>query len=308
MSFWWVNHKQTAKNEIGEGYIWSPQRKKDGSRNEAYINLTRVKRGETIFSYANGVIPAIGIVESEYKTEPKPISFGSAGEHWDDQGWMVKVKWVRLETPIRPKNFLNQIAPLLPQKYSPLQANGNGNQSQYLTQINEELAQLLMRLLSDKDTNLPDALNDVENELEESKEEEDIKQSILPETQREQLIQARLGQGLFRANVESIESRCRVTGLADKRLLVASHIKPWRDATNAERLDGCNGFLMSPHVDKLFDKGWISFSDAGRILLADRNIRAVLSIWAIDEYKGVGSFSKRQRGYLEYHRDVILKK
>ena len=94
----------------------------------------------------------------------------------------------------------------------------------------------------------------------------------------------------------------------DKRLLVASHIKPWRDATNDERLDGNNGFLMSPHVDKLFDRGWISFADDGRILIGDRNIRSILSTWAIDGNKRVGTFSKYQKGYLEYHRDKVLKK
>lgn len=220
---------------------------------------------------------------------------------------MVKVKWVRLDIPVRPKDFLGEIAPLLPEKYSPLQSNGNGNQSLYLTKINAELGKLLMRLVGNTDTNFTDELNDVENEVEEMEKEEDINHSKLPRTQREQLIQARLGQGLFRLNVEGIESKCRVTGLADKRVLIASHIKPWRDASNAERLDGYNGFLLSPHVDKLFDKGWISFSDEGRLLVADRDIRSILTIWAIDEYRGVGNFSKHQKKYLEYHRDVIFK-
>jgi putative restriction endonuclease len=308
MSFWWVNHKQTANEEISEGYIWSPRTKKNGSKNEAYLNLKRVKPGETIFSYAKGVIPAVGIIESLAEDEPKPPSFGSAGDRWDEQGWMVKVKWVRLEKPVRPKDFLFEIAPLLPSKYSPLQPNGNGNQSLYLTQINAELGQLLMRLVGNTDTNFPDELNDAENEMDEMGKEEDIKHSHLPRTEREQLIQARLGQGQFRANVEGIESRCRVTGLADRRLLVASHIKPWRDATNDERLDGYNGFLMSPHVDKLFDKGWISFSDDGKLLVAGRDIRSILAIWAIDEHRRVGNFSKHQKRYLEYHRDVILKR
>jgi len=308
MSTWWVNHKQTAKEEISDGYIWSPRTKKNGSKNEAYLNLKRVKPGETIFSYANGVIPAVGIIESLAEDESKPTSFGSAGDRWDDQGWMVKVKWVRLETPIRPKDYLDEIAPLLPSKYSPLQSNGNGNQSLYLTKINAELSKLLMRLVGNTDTHFADELNDVENELDEMEKEEDIRHSHLPRTEREQLIQARLGQGVFRSNVEDIESRCRVTGLADKRLLVASHIKPWRHATNDERLDGYNGFLLSPHVDKLFDKGWISFSDDGRLLVGDWDIRSVLAICAIDEHRGVGNFSKRQKRYLEYHRDVILKK
>jgi hypothetical protein len=307
MSSWWVNHKKTAKKEISEGYIWSPRTKKDGKRNEGYLNLTRVKRGEMIFSYANGVIPAVGIIESLAEDEPKPASFGSAGSRWDDQGWMVKVKWIRLEKPVRPKDYLREIVPLLPKKYSPLKADGDGNEGVYLAQINAELGQLLMRLAGNNDINISDELSDAEKELDEMEKEEIIRHSQLPRTEREQLIQARLGQGQFRSNVKLIESCCRVTGLTDKRLLVASHIKPWRDATNDERLDGHNGFLMSPHVDKLFDKGWISFSDDGRILVADRNVRSILAIWVIDEHRGVGNFSKHQKRYLEYHRDVIFK-
>ncbi|HUB61357.1 MAG TPA: hypothetical protein VL978_11675, partial [Puia sp.] len=112
MSFWWVNHKQTANEEISEGYIWSPRTNKDGSRNEAYLNLTRVRPGEMIFSYANGVIQAVGIIKSLAEDEPKPVSFGSAGDRWDKEGWMVRVKWVRLRTAIRPKDFIDEIAPL----------------------------------------------------------------------------------------------------------------------------------------------------------------------------------------------------
>ena len=73
-------------------------------------------------------------------------------------------------------------------------------------------------------------------------------------------------------NVESIESECRVTQTADKRFLIAGHIKPWRDSNNAEKIDGNNGLLFAPHVDRLFDKGWISFSDQGEILCANDGI------------------------------------
>jgi hypothetical protein len=66
-------------------------------------------------------------------------------------------------------------------------------------------------------------------------------------TERRAVIAARRGQGKFRANLEQIESRCRVSGITDQRLLRASHIKPWRScANNHERLDGHNGLLLAP--------------------------------------------------------------
>ena len=210
MSFWWVNHKQTAAKEIGEGYIWSPKANKGGSRNEAYLNLKRVRPGEMIFSYANQTIGAIGIIESEAEDEPKPLSFGAAGARWDAEGWMVKVKWVRLKTAIRPKDFINEVAPLLPEKYSPLQISGNGNQGVYLTQIDSGLVDLLMRIITKADGDLPDELQEAENDVSDLEVEKQIIHSSLQKTERDQLIQARIGQGLFRGNVEKIE--CKVSG------------------------------------------------------------------------------------------------
>ena len=107
---------------------------------------------------------------------------------------------------------------------------------------------------------------------------------------------------MFRLRLEGIESRCRLTGVSDKRLLVASHIKPWRYSTNPERLDGYNGLLLSPHVDKLFDRGWISFSDQGKILCAKQDIKKVMLRWNLNPEMDVGSFKSEQRAYLAYHR------
>ena len=80
------------------------------------------------------------------------------------------------------------------------------------------------------------------------------------------LTKARLGQGLFRQRVAEQEPICRVTGLARQEFLIASHIKPWRDCDHQERLDGANGLLLSPHIDKLFDRHWISFDRDGHLL------------------------------------------
>jgi putative restriction endonuclease len=307
MSFWWVNHKQTANMEIGGGYIWSPQKNKNGSKNEAYLNLTRVKTGETIFSYAGGVIPAVGKIIEPAAESPKPTEFGSAGDRWNEKGWLVKVEWIRLEKPIRPKDYLADIVPLLPDKYSPLQANGNGNQNLYLSNISARLGKLLIQLVSQEDHEIVEDLSTIDGEIDEIEKEEEIIHSNLPHTQRQQLIQARVGQGIFRMNVEGIESKCRVTGVTDKRLLIASHIKPWKDSDNRERLDGQNGFLLSPHIDKLFDRGWISFTNDGKILLANRDLEPILTAWSIDLSIKLGKFTTDQKRYLEYHRDEILK-
>lgn len=125
--------------------------------------------------------------------------------------------------------------------------------------------------------------------------------------ERTQLIKARKGQGLFKTNVRLIEKSCRITGLETPRHLIASHIKPWSVSNNAEKLDGANGLLLSPHIDHLFDKGFISFRNEGSVIVSRELDPVVLDRWRIKMDENVRPFEKRQQTYLEYHRDEILK-
>ena len=104
----------------------------------------------------------------------------------------------------------------------------------------------------------------------------------IPRTEVVQLIKARRGQGLFKSRVELVEKACRITGLRRPEHLVASHIKPWRDANDSEKLDGYNGLLLSPHVDHLFDRHYISFTNQGKILISPMLSSGVLAKWSIE--------------------------
>jgi hypothetical protein len=122
------------------------------------------------------------------------------------------------------------------------------------------------------------------------------------ETERAQLVRARVGQGVFRDRVVRFERRCRVTGVSDLRHLRASHIKPWRSSTNEERLDGANGLLLAPHIDHLFDRGFISFANDGTLLVSPHLDPAILRSWGIDATRKHGRFAEAQKRYLEHHR------
>jgi HNH endonuclease len=307
MTFWWVNHRQTFKEEIGGGYIWSPTKNKDGSRNQTYLNLAAVKTGDIIFSYAVGEIMAVGIVECEYAERERPEAFGNSGEQWDKKGWLVQVRWTVLEKPFSPRDYLRSIVPLLPDKYSPIQHNGHGNQKCYLASLSENLGNLLLSISQIHNSDVSDLIEDAEQSILEDIAEGQIKKQAIPETEQEQLIKARRGQGLFRFNLERIEKGCRLTGVNDKRFLIASHIKPWRVSDNSEKLDGNNGLLLSPHIDRLFDRGWVSFSDVGEVLISSVQIRLLMETWGLDPAKNAGSFNERQRLYLYYHRSKILR-
>jgi predicted restriction endonuclease len=91
--------------------------------------------------------------------------------------------------------------------------------------------------------------------------------------------------------------------------LIASHIQPWRDSDNVQRLDGENGLLLTPTVDHLFDKGFISFEDSGLLIVSPVADRKSLERMGINP-KGrmtVGAFSNGQRRYLEFHRENVLR-
>ena len=64
----------------------------------------------------------------------------------------------------------------------------------------------------------------------------------------------RIGQSAFRNDLLKSLKKCPITQIDEKRLLIASHIKPWIHSNNEERLNPNNGFLLSPLYDKLFDK------------------------------------------------------
>lgn len=86
----------------------------------------------------------------------------------------------------------------------------------------------------------------------------------IPATTREALVQARVGQGRFRSDVANLWGKgevCALTGIDVPELLIASHIKPWRDSSDEERLDACNGLLLATHVDKAFDCYLLSFRE-----------------------------------------------
>jgi len=92
--------------------------------------------------------------------------------------------------------------------------------------------------------------------------------NALPETERQSLLLSRVGQGGFRAQLVSYWNGCAVTGANCIPLLKASHIKPWHESTNKERLDVFNGLLLSPNIDAAFDTGYITFDSQGKIVLS----------------------------------------
>ncbi len=309
MRYWWVNQNQTYKAEVTGGFLWSPKTRIDGGRNQFYENMREVAPGDVVFSFCDTRIKAVGIASGRAESSPKP-DFGSAGANWSKEGWLVPAEFFEFSFPIRPKDRIDLLRQHLPEKYSPLQKNGDGLQSVYLAEVPNAMAEALISLIGEEFLVAMAALSkDDHSEPIDDKSDEDViyGRTDIGATTKEQLVKSRRGQGVFKANVRLNENGCRVTGISDLMHLRASHIKPWKDSNDEEKLNGCNGLLLAPHIDHLFDKGFISFSDSGDLLISPLLDPNVLYRWGIPVKLNVGAFNGAQAFFLSHHRSWVFK-
>lgn len=152
-------------------------------------------------------------------------------------------------------------------------------------------------------TRLPAAYS--RNEIEEIEEaEEDLKD--LSNTEKQSIVNARIGQGKFRKQLIDLWGKCSVTGCASLPLLKASHIKPWRDSNNSERLDKFNGFLLAPNLDSCFDAGLITFENSGSIVISSALDITSRTALGINSTLSISGIKKENFPFLEYHRNYIF--
>jgi len=118
-------------------------------------------------------------------------------------------------------------------------------------------------------------------------------------------ISARVGQGKYRSKLITYWGKCALTGYSDVRLLVASHIKPWRDSDNKERLDPYNGLLLLPNLDKAFALGYISFTAKG-VIKTSEFIESP-RILGINKKMKI-ELANQHQDYLAYHREHVFDK
>ena len=315
MNVWWVNHKQTYLHEKSGGYIWSPKRKSNGSGSHFYDNMARVAPGDIVISFANALISDIGVATASAAATSIPQSHIQAGENWTrNEGWLVPIQWTALVSPVVPQQIIADLGPLLPGKYSPIRPeDGHGNQGAYLSSVSEAVLHMVLKHATEEDRERVSGLNTLPKLADPQEAAEEVIEAViaadpqLEVTEKMSLVAARRGQGVFRKRLQEIEQRCRLTGVEKDDYLVASHILPWRLCTSsAERLDGHNGLLLTPNADRLFDRGMLSFSDDGSVLVSETLAEDDLVRLGLPNLKSrnVGGFSERQRRYLKRHRQL----
>lgn len=290
LRYWWVNHKKTFAEETEGGFLWSPQVERSGARSQFYENMKVAQQGDVVLSYAGGKVQYVGSVEAPAMSASRPEIFGKKGEVWSEVGWLLPVNWSRLDQAIRPKVHLERISSLLPPKYSPLQPKtGNGNQKAYLCEISRELYEALIP--SDAVPRSPAGSSNAFST--------DALTSVV----------SRRGQQKFKDGLIEREGGCRVTGIQDPWLLIASHIKPWRHCeTDEERLDPENGLLFPPHIDHLFDRGLMTIHQGKIKFPSELPVELIqkLGLTGVEKLD-LGNFTVSQLSYLSFHNRFVFK-
>ena len=125
-------------------------------------------------------------------------------------------------------------------------------------------------------------------------------------TERSGLVTSRVGQGYYRQMIrEKWNYKCPVTGCDVLNILISSHIVSWSECNDDERLDVENGILLSPNVDALFDKHFISFTNNGKLVLSNRINEEKLVALGIPS-DAVIPISEGMKKYLDKHRDKTI--
>lgn len=129
-----------------------------------------------------------------------------------------------------------------------------------------------------------------------------INNPLISTTEKQNMLAVRIGQQRFRKLVLAVwHSKCAITG--STQFLIAGHIKPWADSTDAERIDPYNGIALSPVYDKAFDSGHITFEDDGRIRISPL-LAMNAPLLGITGREVIQGLSANHLPYLAYHRSA----
>jgi len=129
------------------------------------------------------------------------------------------------------------------------------------------------------------------------------------EKDKDSIIKARIGQGKYRTKlINKWNKSSSISNYSNLHFLIASHIKPWKNCNNIEAIDPENGLLLTPNYDFLFDNGYITFSDTGKIILSSELVESDLSEFHIDKNIKILRVSEKMKEYLQYHYLNIFRK
>ncbi|CEG21491.1 hypothetical protein BN1080_00402 [Planococcus massiliensis] len=296
MSYFVVFQNKTFEEEKEGQYLWAPQKNNQGRGLFHWESMMRVRPGDIIFSMFRQHLVSVNLAKEQAIEAPNP--FLNHETTWERTGWLVKAEYNELPNPVSIKEHREDILKLCPPKYSPFTRTGGGTQG-YLFEIDETFGEYLLSLARKNNYLSVKEIN--EEEFKEIKEIEDLLDQTRDQTENERIVKGRIGQGLFKQKLLSRSSECEICGLDISSLLIASHCKPWSQSDNYERLDADNGLLLCANHDGVFDKGLISFSSDGQILISSKVEQKNYPLLNLNQQIRI-NITANQKVYLEWHR------
>jgi putative restriction endonuclease len=290
MAFWWVFQGKSYERAKQGQYLWAPQQNNKGQTKFHWTNMTKVQPGDVIFSGYEKQLVAVSLASGvAYECDPPDER---DVPDWPSRGWRIDVAFSELRSPLAYSGFLPSILNALPERYAPFDRNTGRSNLGYLFALPDDAGQILVDEIENREPLF----------LERAITTEYADKNDAPTT-RDALVAARMGQGKFRADLETIwDGGCALCKLTRRELLRASHIKPWSASNNAERLDPYNGLLLAVGYDGAFDNLLITLDETGALLLApDFSLDDAAAV-GIDPNARLRIVHPRHLPYLEEHR------
>ena len=302
MNFYWVNIG-TSKKEVREfHYLWAPTHTYvNGGRtktiNAGWKHMPNVRSGDILFCHFEKKIQFVAVARKNPYLTHRPTS--RKFDKWKNEGYKIEVELFVLSNPISRDEFKDDINKFYNEYCSPKLIADNGNISQqYLFFIPVGLGLLILDSIGDTSIKIQDEVRRNKNSGVDNKKK-------INKTTKESIIKARVGQGTFRNEVLGLwNNSCPVTKVDNKELLIASHIVSWQLSNDEEKLDKYNGLPLSPSIDKLFDRGYVSFSDNGELLLNDRIDPNLIKKLGIPHNAKIYGLQAEHKIYLKRHREI----
>lgn len=288
--YFWVNQSKTYHHERDLGCLWAPMLSKGGKKLHHWERMDHVSPGDLILTYAKGKLMGYCVAQSSSFHQPQPDLGQSL---WGKEGRMVEAEYFPFEEPLTRDVFVPSIVRHLPPKYSPMTEGGVKGTEGYLFEVSKELFSAVMGI-AEMEWEEAESMSVVEEPSE----------IYLPAgpTEKKVVSSRRVTQPQFRMNlIMRWNGRCAVTGCDEVGVLTASHIVPWRHATDDERNDPDNGLLLSPVYDRLFDKEFITFDQQGRIKLG-RAMRGQYQLLGVTGDERIEGLTEGHEKYLKRHR------
>ncbi len=296
-----VMQGETYQEEHSAGVLWTPQIDKSGMVPHSWNRMQELKKGDIVFHYVKGLLVAISRVREGCYKGNKPKNQGEQGE----EAFIARSAYRELEHPLSIKEYFQEIQPLLPVKYSAFQEDASGN-SGYLYPCNEELAMKLLELIS--------SLNIFTLEVEQlelamevvKKTEHNPLLGLIAEAELEIKTKMRRGKEQFRESLLPLwNGECPLCGIAIEDVLKATHAKPWKDSSDAERLDPFNGVLLCANHSAMYSAGLIAFTGGGRLHISSRIPEEQYSLYGLRKSLKV-PVSLEHASYLRWHKRIVF--